>query len=106
MIAAGAFKFNSAAGPGPGLRPAALPLLSAGVLPSSFFPSEAGGAARPRSSRRRNQLRRSNTSEEIEPLKQTVVATVAGSPDVSAEGVPLGEGFDGRVRLLGKEKKY
>lgn len=101
LRASGAFNFLSAPS-----TPAGMPLSAAAAaqaLPSglSFFPGEeAGGAAR----LRRSQLR--PDSDEAAPLKQTVVATVAGSPDVSFEGVPLGDGFDGRVRLLGQEKRY
>lgn len=101
LRASGAFNFLSAPS-----TPVGMPLSAAAAaqaLPSglSFFPGEEAGAA---ARSRRNQLR--PDSDEAAPLKQTVVATVAGSPDVSSEGVPLGEGFDGRVRLLGQEKRY
>ena len=99
------------------LLPTAAP--PAPVLPtgmSSFFPIEAGkeetsvsaaaAAAKEARQRQRGQVRTYSEEADAAPLKQTVVATVVGNPDVSADGAREGEAFDGRVRLLERERGY
>ena len=82
LRAAGAFNFYSAPTTPVGMPPSAA--AGAPALPSvrSFFAGEAGGGGAAPS--RRGRIR--SDSEEAAPLEQTVVATVAGSPDVSSEG--------------------
>eukprot|EP00904_Undaria_pinnatifida_P012871 jgi/Undpi1/8714/HiC_scaffold_25.g11179.m1 len=68
--------------------------------------SAAAAAAKEARQRQRGQVRTYSEEADAAPLKQTVVATVVGNPDVSADGAREGEAFDGRVRLLERERGY